>query len=370
MTVTSTSLRFARTDNPAPLSDEARAQVLGNPGFGQHFTDHMARVSWTADGGWHDARVEPYGPLLLDPSAAVLHYAQEIFEGLKAYRWADGSVRSFRPRANAARFAASARRMALPVLPEEVFLDALSALVAADEPWVPAGGENSLYLRPFMFASEAFLGVRAARTVDFLVIASPAGPYFPGGVKPVSIWLSRAYTRAGRGGMGAAKTGGNYASGLLAQAEAGAHGCEQVVFLDEAEGRWVEELGGMNVFFVRSDGTLVTPELTGTILEGVTRRSVLALAEEMGLAPVERRVDVAEWVEGVRDGSITEVFACGTAAVITPIGRLVDGEEAHETPAYADGGGEDGVAVRIRAALLDVQHGRAADTHGWMHRLV
>ena len=370
MTVTATSLRFARTDNPAPLSDAQRAQVLGDPGFGQHFTDHMARVTWTADGGWHDARVEPYGPLLLDPSAAVLHYAQEIFEGLKAYRWADGSVRSFRPQANAARFAASAQRMALPVLPEEVFLDALAALVAADEPWVPAGGENSLYLRPFMFASEAFLGVRAARTVDFLVIASPAGPYFPGGVQPVSIWLSRAYTRAGRGGMGAAKTGGNYASGLLAQAEAGAHGCEQVVFLDEAEGRWVEELGGMNVFFVRSDGTLVTPELTGTILEGVTRRSVLALAEELGLRPVERRVDVAEWADGVRDGSITEVFACGTAAVITPIGRLVDGEEVHQTPAYVGGGADDSVAMRIRTALLDVQHGRARDDHGWMHRLV
>ncbi len=269
------TLQFELRTNVARLSDAQRTEVLGHPGFGQHFTDHMARVSWTADQGWYDARVEPYGPLPLDPSAAVLHYAQEIFEGLKAYRWDDGSVRCFRPEVNAERFARSAERMALPVLPERVFLDALSALVAADEPWVPSGGENSLYLRPFMFASEAFLGVRAARTVDFLVIASPAGPYFPSGVKPVSIWLARQLTRAGRGGMGAAKTGGNYASSLLAQGEAADHGCQQVVFLDEAEGRWVEELGGMNVFFVHADGTLVTPALTGTILEGVTRRSVL-----------------------------------------------------------------------------------------------
>ncbi len=367
-TTSGPSLEFELRANAAPLSDAQRTEVLGNPGFGQHFTDHMARVSWTADRGWYDARVEPYGPLMLDPSAAVLHYAQEIFEGLKAYRWDDGSVRSFRPQANAERFARSAERMALPVLPEGVFLDALSALVAADEPWVPTGGENSLYLRPFMFASEAFLGVRAARTVDFLVIASPAGPYFPGGVKPVSIWLARQLTRAGRGGMGAAKTGGNYASGLLAQAEASAHGCEQVVFLDEAEGRWVEELGGMNVFFVHADGTLVTPELTGTILEGVTRRSVLQIAGELGLTPVERRVDVAEWTSGVRDGSITEVFACGTAAVVTPIGRLVDGEDSYETPGSVTG--DDSVAMRIRTALLDVQHGRTRDTHGWMHRLV
>ena len=182
MTVTTTSLPFTLTGNPAPLSDELRAQVLGNPGFGQHFTDHMARVTWTAGGGWHDARVEPYGPLLLDPSAKVLHYAQEIFEGMKAYGWDDGSVRTFRPWANAERFARSAARMALPELPAGVFVDALSALVAADAGWVPRGGEDSLYLRPFMFGSEAALGVRASKVVDFLVIASPAGPYFPNGV--------------------------------------------------------------------------------------------------------------------------------------------------------------------------------------------
>lgn len=363
----STAPAFELRANPAPVPPEQRARVLASPGFGRHFTDHMARVTWTADDGWHDARVEPYGPLLLDPSAAVLHYAQEIFEGLKAYRWADGSVWSFRPEANAERFARSAARLALPQLPAEVFLESLRALVDADEGWVPTGGEDSLYLRPFMFASEAFLGVRAARTVDYLVIASPAGPYFAGGLRPVSIWLSREYARAGAGGTGAAKCGGNYAASLVAQAQAAEHGCEQVVFLDSAEQRWVEELGGMNVFFVHADGTLVTPELSGTILEGVTRSSVLTLATELGLTPVERRVDVAEWQEGVRSGEVTEVFACGTAAVVTPIGSLVDGDQRYDSPGPTTGPGS--VAERIRTALLDVQHGRAEDRHGWMHRL-
>lgn len=368
MSATTELLQFDHRPHPAPLSAEQRAQVLGAPGFGQHFTDHMARVTWTADGGWNDARVEPYGPLLLDPSAAVLHYGQEIFEGLKAYRWADGTVRSFRPEANAERFARSAARLALPQLPAEVFLESLQALVAADAGWVPDGGEDSLYLRPFMFASEAFLGVRAARTVDYLVIASPAGPYFPGGVRPVSIWLSRGYTRAGVGGTGAAKCGGNYAASLVAQAEAADHGCEQVVFLDAAEQRWVEELGGMNVFFVHADGTLVTPQLSGTILEGVTRGSVLTLATELGLTPVERRVEVAEWLDGVRSGEITEVFACGTAAVVTPIGALVDGDQRFESQGPTTG--PDSVAGRVRTALLDVQHGRSEDRHGWMRRLL
>ncbi len=365
---TTGALRFETRTNPAPLPDAERAEILGSPGFGQHFTDHMARVTWTEGRGWYDARVEPYGPLMLDPSAKVLHYAQEIFEGLKAFRWDDGSVWAFRPEANAARFTRSAERMALPLLPEQTFLDALSALVAADEPWVPTGGENSLYLRPFMFGSEATLGVRSSKVVDFLVIAGPAGPYFPNGVKPVSIWLSRDYTRAGRGGMGAAKTGGNYASGLQAQRQADEHGCDQVVFLDVAEERWVEELGGMNVFFVHADGTLVTPALTGTILEGVTRRSVMELAKDLGLDPVERGVDIAEWTEGVRSGEITEVFACGTAAAITPIGRLVDGETTYETPGPLTG--PDSVAGRVRSALLDIQYGRVEDTRGWMHRLV
>lgn len=362
------ALVFEHRPNPAPLGPEQRSQVLGAPGFGQHFTDHMARVTWSAGSGWHDARVEPYGPLLLDPSAAVLHYGQEIFEGLKAYRWADGSIWSFRPEANAARFARSAARMALPQLPERVFLDSLHALLDADEGWVPSGGEKSLYLRPLMFASEGFLGIRPAQVVDYLVIASPVGAYFGDEVAPVDIWLSRHYSRAGGlGGTGDAKTGGNYAASLLPQAEAAEHGCSQVVYLDAQERRWVEELGGMNIFLVRADGTLVTPELNGSILEGITRSSVLALAPELGLTPVERPIDIAEWTSGVASGEVTEVFACGTAATIVPIGTLVDGADRHVTPGPTTG--PDSVAMRLRAALLDVQHGRARDRHGWMHRL-
>jgi branched-chain amino acid aminotransferase len=356
-------LHFVEHHNSTPVEPARRAEILAAPGFGQHFTDHMVSIDWTPDSGWHDARVEPYAPISLDPAAAVLHYAQEIFEGLKAYRHPDGSVWAFRPEANAARFARSARRLALPQLPEEDFLTSLDLLVRADADWVPSRGEDCLYLRPFMFASETFLGVRPARQVRYLVIASPVGSYFSGGITPVSIWLSDTYTRAAVGGTGDAKCGGNYAASLAAQVEAAEHGCDQVCFLDAVERRYVEELGGMNLYFVFADGRLVTPEL-GTILEGVTRSSILTLAKEHGLTVQERKISVEEWRSGVADGSIREVFACGTAAVITPVGRLVwDGGEA-VTPQPA---GE--VSMRLREALTDIQYGRAADEHGWMRRL-
>ena len=364
-----TPLTFEQHLRAERTSPQRRAEILAAPGFGRYFTDHMVTATWTPDRGWHDARVEPYGPIPLDPAAAVLHYAQEIFEGLKAYRHADGSVWAFRPDANGRRLVRSARRLALPELPVEDFVAAAEVLVRTDVDWVPTGGEQSLYLRPFMFASEAFLGVRPANEVRFVVIASPVGSYFAGGVKPVSIWLSEHYTRAARGGMGAAKTGGNYAASLAAQLEATEHGCDQVCFLDAVEQRWVEELGGMNLYFVHRDGRLVTPELTGTILEGVTRDSILALAKEQGLAVEERRVDVDEWRRGVESGDITEVFACGTAAVITPVGRLVwDGGEVGAAAAE-DEGTFGPVAGALRQSLLDVQYGRADDVHGWMHRL-
>src|SRR6476659_4604473 len=290
--MTQRSVEVTRRDDAT--SPERIAEVLENPGFGKTFTDHMVVATWTADGGWGDAQVRPYGPFQLDPAAAVLHYAQEIFEGMKAYRHADGSIWTFRPQANAARFARSARRLALPVLPEVDFLASLRALVEVDQAWVPSGeaGEASLYLRPFMFASEAFLGVRPAAQVTYCVIASPAGPYFAGGVKPVSIWLSSEYTRSAPGGTGAAKCGGNYAASLAPQVEAIAHGCDQVAFLDAVERRWVEELGGMNLYFVRRDGSIVTPELTGTILEGVTRASILELAKDLGHSVQERRISI------------------------------------------------------------------------------
>lgn len=352
------------TDSPTP--DAERDALTAAPKFGTVFTDHMARVSWSQEAGWHDRRVERYGPLQLDPATAVLHYGQEIFEGLKAYPHADGSVWTFRPWANAARLARSAHRLALPVLSEADFLGAITALVATDRAWVPTGDEASLYLRPFMYASEAFLGVRPTLEAEFLVIASPVGPYFAGGVKPVSIWVDDEFHRAGPGGTGDAKCGGNYAASLLPQRLAAANGYDQVCFLDAATNTLLEELGGMNVFVVHADGTVATPELSGSILEGVTRSSILQLARDGGHEVQERRIPLAEVLTGLSDGSVTEVFACGTAAVITPIGRLAGRGWEHTV-----GDGQPGALTsRIRTELTDIQYGRAQDRHGWMHRLV
>jgi branched-chain amino acid aminotransferase len=359
-----TGFEFAVTVNEAARSEAEREDVMANPGFGKHFTDHMVDICWSAKGGWHRPRVQPYGPIALDPAAAVLHYGQEIFEGLKAYRHADGSIWSFRPEANAARMQRSATRLALPQLPTEYFIESLKQLIAVDGNWVPNAEETSLYLRPFMFAKEAFLGVRPAEKVNYYVIASPAGAYFSGGVAPVSIWLSTNYARAGKGGTGAAKTGGNYASSLVAQAEAYDHGCAQVLFLDAAEGKYIEELGGMNIVFVYKDGTIVTPD-SDSILEGITRDSILELAKDRGHKVERRHITIDEWREGVASGDIVEVFACGTAAVVTPIALLkaadfVIGSE--DAPA-----GE--LTMSLRQELTDIQYGRGEDRHGWMMRL-
>ncbi|MBO1740445.1 branched-chain amino acid aminotransferase [Leifsonia sp. TF02-11] len=352
------------TRNESARSAAERDEILANPGFGNYFTDHMVDLCWSAKGGWHRPRVSPYGPIQLDPSAAVLHYAQEIFEGLKAYRHADGSIWTFRPEANAARMQRSAYRLALPELPVEHFLDSLKQLVAVDGDWVPDREETSLYLRPFMFAKEAFLGVRPANKVAYYLIASPAGAYFPSGVAPVSIWLSDRWSRAGKGGTGAAKTGGNYASSLLPQAEAYEHGCAQVLFLDSVEGKYLEELGGMNVVLVYKDGTLVTPD-SDSILEGITLDSVLQLARDRGHTVERRRVTIDEWRTGVESGDIVEVFACGTAAVITPIGELKS-----DTFTVGDITAPPGeLTMSLRKELTDIQYGRERDRHNWMVRL-
>ncbi|MFP5289501.1 MAG: branched-chain amino acid aminotransferase [Actinomycetes bacterium] len=361
-------LTFQVTRNDRAMSDEERESILAAPGFGKHFTDHMVDICWSVNGGWHRPRVQPYGPISLDPSAAVLHYGQEIFEGLKAYRHGDGSIWSFRPDANARRLQRSAKRLALPELPVEHFLESLRQLIAVDGDWVPSAPETSLYLRPFMFAKEAFLGVRPAHKVAYYVIASPAGAYFSGGVAPVSIWLTTTYSRAGKGGTGAAKTGGNYAASLVAQAEAADHGCQQVLFLDSVEGKYLEELGGMNVVLVTKDGTLVTPH-SDSILEGITRDSILQLAEDRGHRVERRRVTLDEWRDGVASGEIVEAFACGTAAVVTPIGLLkgiVDGEAFEIGSADAEPGE---LTMSLRQELTDIQYGRRPDTHGWMLRL-
>jgi branched-chain amino acid aminotransferase len=357
-------LTWSVTENDAARTAAEREAILADPGFGKNFTDHMVDICWSEKGGWHRPRVQPYGPIELDPAAAVLHYGQEIFEGLKAYRHADGSVWSFRPDANARRLQRSARRLALPELPEQYFIESLRQLIAVDGDWVPSAPETSLYLRPFMFAKEAFLGVRPAHKVAYYVIASPAGAYFHGGVTPVSIWLSTEYARAGKGGTGAAKTGGNYASSLVAQAEAAEHGCAQVLFLDAVEGRYLEELGGMNVVLVYRDGTLVTP-LSDSILEGITRDSILQLAEDRGHTVERRRVSIDEWREGAASGDIVEAFACGTAAVVTPIAML-KAKDFEIGSADAPAGV---LTMSLRAELTDIQYGRRADPHGWMLRL-
>ena len=352
-------LQFAVTKNLAARGEAERNEILANPGFGQKFTDHMLDICWSVGGGWHRPRVQPYGPIALDPAASVLHYGQEIFEGIKAYRHADGSVHTFRPDQNGRRLQRSARRLALPELPVEYFIQSLRELIAVDGAWVPSGEDQSLYFRPFMFAKEAFLGVRPAQKVAYYVIASPAGAYFKGGVKPVSIWLSEDYSRAGKGGTGAAKTGGNYAASLLPQSVAYENECDQVVFLDQ-DGN-VEELGGMNVVFVYKDGTLVTPE-SPSILEGITRDSILQLARDRGHKVEGRSISLAQWRADVASGDIVEVFACGTAAVVTPIGLLKSRDFADEQPT-----GE--LALSLREELTDIQYGRRDDVHGWLTRL-
>ena len=341
------------------------APKLENLGFGRVFSEHMVTSRWTPAGGWEPLEVVKRSALELDPASSVLHYGQSIFEGLKAYHQADGSVAVFRPDANGGRFQRSARRLALPELPVADFVRSIDMLLEVDRAWVPAGAEQSLYLRPFMFGVESFLGVRPAQEVRYILIASPVDSYFAGGLHPVSIWLAEDYVRAAPGGTGAAKCAGNYATSLVAQQEATAEGCEQVLFLDAVEHRWLEELGGMNVMLVRRDGTLITPELSGTILEGVTRDSLLTIARESGRGVEERRVSFDEFRSGVESGEITEAFACGTAAVITPIGRV----KWRGGEVLLDGGQTIGPTVtELRQALLDIQYGRAADSHGWMHR--
>ena len=357
---------FRVDPNPNPASAEQREELVARMDFGKSFTDHMARVTWRHGEGWDDRRVEAYAPLTLDPAAAVLHYAQEIFEGLKAYRWEDGSLWLFRPQANAERFQRSARRLALPELSVEDFIGSVEALVRTDAAWVPGVDESSLYLRPFMFAAEAFLGVRPAHHVEYLMIASPVGPYFPGGVKPVSIWVAQGFHRSGPGGTGDAKCGGNYAASLLPQMQAYENGCQQVLFLDAREDKYFEELGGMNLFVVRADGTVETPRLTGTILEGITRSSVMQLLEDDGRKIIEKDITLDEVRDGIESGDIAELFACGTAAVVTPVGQL-------KSPTFdltINGGAAGELTMAVRKRLTDVQYGRAGDTYGWMRRVV
>ena len=360
------TVHFDLRPNPSPTPADERAALLVNPGFGRVFSDHMVVIHYTEGRGWHDARIEARGPFRVDPASAVLHYAQEIFEGLKAYRAPDGGALMFRPDANARRFNHSADRMSMPRLPEELFLESVKQLVRTDRAWIPSDPGGSLYLRPFMVGSEAFLGVKPSAEYLYVVIASSVGSYFKSAGETVSVWVSQRDTRAAPGGTGAAKCGGNYAASLRAQAEAVRNGCDQTLFLDAAERRYIEELGGMNIFFVFEDGSLSTPPLDGTILPGVTRDSIITLARAAGVEVREERYAIDQWRADAASGRLREAFACGTAAVIAPISSVRSPSEAFTIGDPTTGGP---VTKRLRTALVEIQRGLAPDPYGWVHKV-
>jgi branched-chain amino acid aminotransferase len=352
------------TLNPNAKDAATRDALVAEGGFGKYYTDHMVMCEWSEKDGWGEPHLMPYGPISLDPATAVFHYGQEIFEGMKAYRQPDGSIALFRPTSNAQRFINSARRLALPEMPVELFMETVEALVKQDGGWVPSKVGESLYIRPFMIATEVGLGVRPTNKATYLLIATPAGAYFDPS-KAVSVWISTEYVRAAQGGTGEAKCGGNYAASLVAQKAAAKEGCDQVVWIDAKERKWVEEMGGMNLYFVKgkgADATVITPKLTGTLLPGITRDSILSVASDLGYKVDEVMLSVDDWRDGVTSGEITEIFACGTAAVVSPVGQA---KSAMGT--WATGDGQPGtITMQIRNHLLGIQHGTVADKHNWM----
>ena len=355
------------TLNPHALSETERNAKVAEGGFGKYYTDHMVVCDWSEQDGWGEPELIPYGPITLDPATAVFHYGQEIFEGMKAYRQPDGSISLFRPDANARRFAKSAERLALPKMPEELFLETVNALVEQDKGWVPNKIGESLYIRPFMIATEVGLGVRPSNKAKYILIATPAGAYFDPS-KAVSVWISTEYVRAAQGGTGEAKCGGNFAASLIAQKAAAQEGCGQVVWIDAKERKWVEEMGGMNLYFVKgkgADASVVTPKLTGTLLPGITRDSILSVAKDLGYKTDEVMISIDDWRQGIESGEITEIFACGTAAVVSPVGQA---KSALGT--WVTGNGQPGpITMEIRNHLLGIQHGTIADPHGWVKKV-
>ena len=349
--------------NPNPLPDAERDEKIAAGGFGKYYTDNMVTIDWSEADGWSDAKLNAYGPITLDPATAVFHYGQEIFEGMKAYSQLDGSISLFRPDANAMRFARSAARLALPELSVEEFIETITTLVKQDRKWVPKKVGESLYIRPFMFATEVGLGVRPSNQAKYVLIATPAGAYF-NAANAVTVWISTEYVRAAIGGTGEAKCGGNYAASLVAQKQAATKGCDQVVWLDAVERRWVEEMGGMNLYFVKGSGkdaTVITPKLTGTLLPGITRDSILTVAKDLGYKVEEVMLSIDDWRDGVASGEITEIFACGTAAVVSAVGAAKS-----EFGTWTTGDGKPGpITMQIRETLLGIQHGLIEDKHGW-----
>jgi branched-chain amino acid aminotransferase len=356
------------TLNPNAKEASVRDALIAEGGFGKYYTDHMVICNWSEANGWEEPELLPYGPITLDPATAVFHYGQEIFEGMKAYCQPDGSISLFRPEANAKRFAKSAARLALPEMPTELFMETIETLLKYDRAWVPSKVGESLYIRPFMIATEVGLGVRPSNKAMYLLIATPAGAYFNPS-KAVSVWISTEYVRAALGGTGEVKCGGNYAASLVAQKAAALEGCDQVVWIDAQERKWIEEMGGMNLYFVKGSGaeaTVMTPKLTGTLLPGVTRDSILSVAKELGYKTEESMISIDDWREGVQSGAITEIFACGTAAVVSPVGQAKS-----KMGTWVTGNGEPGViTMQIRNHLLGIQHGTIKDTHGWVKKVL
>ncbi len=343
-----------------PLQPAEIKPVPKEFGFGNVFTNRMFSQHYSPEKGWHDAKIGPYAPFSLYPATAVFHYAQEIFEGMKAYRRPDGHINLFRPWENMKRFNNSARRMAMPAVDEEGHLEAILQLIALEHQWVP-DPPGTLYIRPTMIASDPALGVHASKTYIHFVILGPVGSYFKEGFNPVPVYISDTYRRAVIGGTGDAKTGGNYAASLFIGEQAKAKGYSQVLWLDAIEGRYVEEVGAMNIYFVYEGKKIVTPPLTGSILPGVTRRSVLRLADDLGYEVAEEPVDVHEMLAGIKSGKVSEVFGCGTAAVIAPVGKF-----GYKEQEYIINNNQVGpVATRMYQELTDIQFGRKADPYGW-----
>ena len=347
-------IKFIPTPAPKQKPDESKL------GFGKYFTDYMFVMDWSSDQGWHDARIEPFGNLSLHPAATVFHYGAEIFEGLKAYRRPDGEVQLFRPWENLKRLNNSAERLSLPQVDEAFTLEALKKFVALEKDWVPSQPGTSLYLRPFLFGNDETLGVHTIHHAKFLIIASPVGAYYAEGLNPVKIMIETRDVRAVRGGTGYAKCGGNYAASMRAGDLAAAEGYSQVLWLDGVERRYIEEVGAMNVMFL-INGVVVTPQLTGSILPGITRKSCIELLREMGYTVEERLLSVEELAKAMKDGSLQEAWGCGTAAVISPIGELRMGQAHYQV---ADGGiGK--LSQKLYDTLTAIQWGIAPDTHQW-----
>lgn len=349
------NIRYEKTENPKPIPGPENPLT-----FGTIFTDHMFMMNYQGGKGWHDPRIVPYQKISLEPSAMVFHYGQEMFEGLKAYKTQDGRTLLFRPDKNIERANKTNKRICIPQIPEEDFLQAIKEVVKTDEAWIPTKPGTSLYIRPFIIATDEFLGVRPSSTYLFMIILSPVGAYYPEGLNPVKIWIEDEYVRAVRGGIGEAKTGGNYVASLAAQVKAHDDGYSQVLWLDGVERKYIEEVGAMNIFF-KINGKVVTPALNGSILPGVTRDSAICLCREWGLPVEERKVSVDELLSAAKDGSLEEVWGTGTAAVISPVGHL----RFEDMVIQIKDGGIGEISQKLYDTVTGIQLGNVKDTLGW-----